>query len=135
MIINAETLPKLNLTRGFLTNIGSELKCCLNNKWINNICPTSATMSMKVIQIPYAPIKPCKDSDHHQVLPWTLNLTGCIRTTEKLVTTDLWYSWNMQIYQLPKLCSLWIYIDKYIICQNFVFFGYIVIKKFKSIVR
>ena len=65
MITNAETQPKINLTGGFLSNIGSELKCCLNNNRIKRIRPTIATMSMKPIQIPSANIKPIEDSDHN----------------------------------------------------------------------
>ena len=112
IIPNAETPPKLNLNGGLLSNIGSELKCCINNKWINRILPTSATISMTMIQIPSAPIKPREDLDHHQVVTWTLKWTSWIQTTEKLITIKFWYSRNMKIYQLPKLFPLWIYSDK-----------------------
>ena len=114
---------------------------------MNHIHPTSATMSMKPIQSPYAPMEPREDSDHHHVVPWTLKCTRWIWTTEKLITTELLYSWKLQIYQLPnifffryiviyisvaKKISLGVYSYKYIIRQNFVLFGYIVMKKLKS---
>ena len=68
MIPNAETLLTLSLNGGLISNNGSKLKCCINNKLINRICPTSATMSTKPIQTPSAPMKPCEDLDHHQVV-------------------------------------------------------------------
>ena len=92
MIPNAETLPELNLTGGSLINIGRKLKCCLNNKLINHLRPTSTTIFMKPIQIPYAPITPGEDSDHHHVVNWTLKWTRWIQTTNKLITTDFFYS-------------------------------------------
>ena len=89
MISNAETPPELNLTGGSLRNIGSELKCCLNKKWINHILPTGTTMSMKPIQISSAPIKPREDLDHYYVVTWTLKWTRWIQISDKLTTTKL----------------------------------------------
>ena len=118
MIPNAETPPKLNLTEVFLSNTGSELKCCLNNKVINHIRLTSPTMSVKAVQIPSAHTKTREYLDCNQVVTWTLKWTRRFRTTEKLITTNLWYDWNLQIYQLPNICSLWIYSNKDISCQK-----------------
>ena len=128
MITNTENPPELNMTRGSLSITRITLKWCLNNKLMNRILPTSATMSMKPIQSPSAPIKPREDLNHHWVVTWTLKWTRWIQTTDKLITTELWYSWNLQIYQLPSICSLWIYSDIYISCQKFVILGYIVIR-------
>ena len=58
MITNAETLPKINLTGGLLINNWREIKCYPNSKYINHLCPIDATISIKPIQIPSAPIKP-----------------------------------------------------------------------------
>ena len=127
MITNTETPPELNLT-GVLPSItGSALKGCLNNKWMNRIRPKIAKMSMKPIQSPSGPIKPREESDHHQVITWTLNWKNWIRITDKLITTELWYSWNLQIYQLPNIFYLWKCSDKYISCQNYFLLGYVVI--------
>ena len=89
MIPNAETPPKLNLTGGSLRITGSALKWCLNNKWMNCIHPTRATMSTQLIQSPSSHIKPLEDSYHHQVVTWTLKQTRWIITTDKLITTEI----------------------------------------------
>ena len=135
MIPNAETWPKINLTGLLLSINGGSLKWCLNNKWINCICPTSSTVSIKPIKIPSAHIKPREDLDHYQVVTWALKWTRWIQTTDILITTELWYYWHVHIYQLPNIFSPWMYGDIDISCQNFVLFGYIVIKKLKIRVR
>ena len=65
MISNSETPPELNLAGGLLSKIGSELKWFINNKYINRICPIDTTVSMKLIQSPYMPIKLSGDTDQH----------------------------------------------------------------------
>ena len=126
MIPNAETPPNLNSTEGSLSMTWSALKWCLNNKLMNCWLRTSATMSMKPVQSPSATIKPREDSDHHQVVTSTLKWTRWIQTSYKLFTTKLWYSWNVQIYHLTNICSLWKYTDIYLSFQKFAILGFIV---------
>ena len=64
-----------------LSIIRSKPKCCQENKLVYCCGPTSATMSIKLIQIPSAPIKPREVSDHHHVRTWTLTCTRCNWTT------------------------------------------------------
>ena len=77
---------ELNPDQRSLSLIVKKLKCCQYNKGFFFYCPTSATISMKPIQIPSAPIKPCEYLDHHQVGTWTLKFTRWNRTTEKLIS-------------------------------------------------
>ena len=46
------------------------------------------------------------------MVTWTLKWTSWIQTTEKLITTELWNYWKVQIDQFPKFCSLLMYSDK-----------------------
>ena len=116
MIPNAETLPKLNLNGGSLSNTRSALKWCLNNKLMNHISPTRTTMSMELILEPppggNLDIKLDKvDTNHWEI---NHNLAFILLKRENL--------------PVAKYFSLWIYSDKDISFQNLVLFGYIVIK-------
>ena len=89
MIINAKTPTELNLNEGSLSNIGSKIKCCRKKILNNRIRPTSATISIKLIQNPSVHSKPHEYPDHYQVVTWKPKWTRWIQTTEKLITTKI----------------------------------------------
>ena len=78
-----------NPDRISLSIIRIKLKCCQDNKWVYYWCPTITTIPTKPIQSTSVPIKTHDDSDHHQVVTWTLKWTRRIQTTSKLITTKL----------------------------------------------
>ena len=52
---------------GLLTALGEKSIVVKTTNKFTVYCPTRATMSMKPKQIPFVPIKPLEDLDHHQV--------------------------------------------------------------------
>ena len=82
MTPNTGFLLELNPAENSLSIFKRNLKCCYDNKLVYYYCLVGATMSLKPIQIPFVPIKPREDLDHHQVGPLTLKCTSWNRTTE-----------------------------------------------------
>ena len=76
--------PAKNLIRleVFLIIIRSKIQCCQDNKGVYCCGPTSATISIKLIQIPSAPIKPLEVLTYHQVGSCTLSKARWNQTTE-----------------------------------------------------
>ena len=73
---------ELNLTQILLSTTKRKLKCFQYKKGIYCCWTTSATMSMKPIQIPSAPIKQRESLTYHQVKLCTLLHARWNRTTE-----------------------------------------------------
>ena len=69
-------------------------------------------MSMKSIQSPYDPIKPCEDSDQHQVGNLTLKFKRWNQIAEKLITPGFDIIDSVLIDHLPNFCSLLILSNK-----------------------
>ena len=80
LILNS--CQEINQTQRLLSIPWRKLNCFQDNKGVYCWCPTSATMALKPIQIPYAPIKPQKSLAYHQVVSCTLSHARCNRTTE-----------------------------------------------------
>ena len=107
-----------------LNIIRRKLNCCQDNNGVYCCSPTRKKISIKLIQIPSKPIKPCEDFEHHQVGTWTLNCTRCNQTTEKLIASSFDILDSVRIDHLPNIfCLLIVLIQcKIISRQIFVLF-------------
>ena len=108
MIPNAKLLREFNMNIILLSKNRSKIKCCLDNKGVYCCWLIDGKISMKPIKTPSAPIKPCEDSDHHQVGTWTLECKMWNLTTEKLITPsfDMIESVIENYWKLPLSCVL-----------------------------
>ena len=107
-----DSCQELNLTQRPLSINGSKIKCCQDNKEVYCCCLTSSTMSIKRIQVPCVPIKPCEDLNHHQVGTWTLKFTRWNQTTEKLISPSFDFLDSVWIDNLPNVYFLLIVLIK-----------------------
>ena len=96
----------MNQTQISISIVGSKLKCYQINKEVCCYWTTSAIISLKPIQIPFVPSKPCEGLYHNLLVIWTLKRTSWNWTTEKIILPRLYILYLVRIDNLPNICSL-----------------------------